>query len=258
MQVGWLSRDGSPAGHLMLVGWLLLCRSARACAWGAAPPAAPRPAARGRDRGRPPRWGACGAAARGSGGARPPRPLAAAVASQCFLTRTDVTQVNLSQSSRLKGRNGRRTRRTRGRGAGQLRRSAPSHGLAVALALEVLLHVQRRREHRAAHATAAQPQHRRECRRRRRRAACITTYLVVVVIARLPAAAVARGSLQQPARRGAMNDGRTMQSARGTWHSALQVARPTCSALTQVPKCGLPCHVCRSSHTSAQSELPLS
>jgi|EP01047_Picozoa_sp_COSAG01_P020464 hypothetical protein len=28
MQVGWLSRDGSPAGHLMLVGWLLLCRSA--------------------------------------------------------------------------------------------------------------------------------------------------------------------------------------------------------------------------------------
>jgi hypothetical protein len=35
--------------------------------------------------------------------------LAAAVASQYFLTRTDVTQVNLSQNGRQKGRNGRRT-----------------------------------------------------------------------------------------------------------------------------------------------------
>jgi hypothetical protein len=35
--------------------------------------------------------------------------LAAAVASQHFLARTDVTQVNLSQNDRRKERNGRRT-----------------------------------------------------------------------------------------------------------------------------------------------------
>jgi hypothetical protein len=37
--------------------------------------------------------------------------LPVSVAAQYFLTRIDVTQVNLSQNGRLKGRNGRRTSR---------------------------------------------------------------------------------------------------------------------------------------------------
>jgi hypothetical protein len=43
--------------------------------------------------------------------AAPSPPLPAFVASQYLLTRTDVTQVNLSQNGRQKGRNGRRTER---------------------------------------------------------------------------------------------------------------------------------------------------
>jgi hypothetical protein len=40
-------------------------------------------------------------------------PLAAAVASQYFLTRTDAAWVNLSQNGRQKARNGRHTRSAR-------------------------------------------------------------------------------------------------------------------------------------------------
>jgi hypothetical protein len=58
---------------------------------------------------RPGRRQAAGAAerARARERATHPRALPASVASQYFLTRTDVTYVNISQNFRQKGRNGR-------------------------------------------------------------------------------------------------------------------------------------------------------
>eukprot|EP01047_Picozoa_sp_COSAG01_P089903 COSAG01_NODE_21882_length_881_cov_0.906650_1_plen_230_part_10 len=61
----------------------------------------------------------------GSRGRAPCRPrgsLAAAVASQYFLTRTDVAQVNLSQNGRQKGRSGRLTPRASAGRGGRRRR----------------------------------------------------------------------------------------------------------------------------------------